>query len=225
MSDETKNCPFCGETINIDAKKCKHCGEWLEEKTAEEPATVKCPYCGEDILSTAVKCKHCGEWLKKEVSSQNKSQGFEDDPLLKVKTFSNGAMILVAILLGVAWQPAWLYQPSKTDKNKRSFQYINEIKECIPAFLPITMALVNLFAAIFLIMTSSSFCLLLLIINTLILSILEIKCMSYIEKHVQKRYDVQIGYSKFWTFILQSIYMNYFFLTYKERINKAKSWR
>jgi hypothetical protein len=40
MSDmeesQMKQCPYCGEDISINAKKCKHCGEWLEEK----PQTV-----------------------------------------------------------------------------------------------------------------------------------------------------------------------------------------
>jgi hypothetical protein len=30
---ETKNCPYCGEEILAAAKKCKHCGEWLEKKS------------------------------------------------------------------------------------------------------------------------------------------------------------------------------------------------
>lgn len=30
QSSETKGCPFCAETINVNAKKCKHCGEFLE---------------------------------------------------------------------------------------------------------------------------------------------------------------------------------------------------
>lgn len=33
MEQEKKNCPYCGEEIMASAKKCKHCGEWLTEKT------------------------------------------------------------------------------------------------------------------------------------------------------------------------------------------------
>jgi len=29
MPEEIK-CPFCAEKIQADAKKCKHCGEWLD---------------------------------------------------------------------------------------------------------------------------------------------------------------------------------------------------
>ena len=42
---DTQNCPFCGEEILATAKKCKHCGEWFEEKSqtkvAENTPTVK----------------------------------------------------------------------------------------------------------------------------------------------------------------------------------------
>ena len=34
MEKEYKNCPYCGEEISINAKKCKHCKEWLTENTA-----------------------------------------------------------------------------------------------------------------------------------------------------------------------------------------------
>ena len=32
MEQETMKCPYCGEEILTIAKKCKHCGEWLDEK-------------------------------------------------------------------------------------------------------------------------------------------------------------------------------------------------
>lgn len=38
MSEETKACPFCSEQILASASKCKHCGEFLNEKSKQ--ATV-----------------------------------------------------------------------------------------------------------------------------------------------------------------------------------------
>lgn len=35
MEQETMNCPYCGEEILAVAKKCKHCGEWLDEEEIE----------------------------------------------------------------------------------------------------------------------------------------------------------------------------------------------
>lgn len=32
---EIKNCPFCSEEILIEAKKCKHCGEFLDKEMRE----------------------------------------------------------------------------------------------------------------------------------------------------------------------------------------------
>lgn len=29
--EETKLCPFCGHEIKSSAKKCIHCGKWLEK--------------------------------------------------------------------------------------------------------------------------------------------------------------------------------------------------
>lgn len=36
MEQERKICPYCGEEIMAVAKKCRHCGEWLEPKEVQE---------------------------------------------------------------------------------------------------------------------------------------------------------------------------------------------
>lgn len=54
MTNNTK-CPFCGEEIQITAKKCKHCGEWLNNH---------CPICGETIPQNANICPECNTPLK-----------------------------------------------------------------------------------------------------------------------------------------------------------------
>ncbi|MCX6170157.1 MAG: hypothetical protein NTX65_12500 [Ignavibacteriales bacterium] len=35
---ETKKCPFCSEEILADARKCKHCGEYLDPSLKEKPS-------------------------------------------------------------------------------------------------------------------------------------------------------------------------------------------
>lgn len=56
MSDSIK-CPYCAEDIKPDAKKCKHCGEWLVQRSLETRVrqiqltdqkgdAVRCPNCG-----------------------------------------------------------------------------------------------------------------------------------------------------------------------------------
>lgn len=37
---ELKVCPYCGETILATARKCKHCGEWLQDGGSTRNATV-----------------------------------------------------------------------------------------------------------------------------------------------------------------------------------------
>ncbi len=38
---EKRTCPYCGEEIMATAKKCKHCGEWLDEEM--RPTTTSHP--------------------------------------------------------------------------------------------------------------------------------------------------------------------------------------
>lgn len=39
--EETKRCPYCGGEIMAVAKKCKHCGKWLDaNNTLQQPTNV-----------------------------------------------------------------------------------------------------------------------------------------------------------------------------------------
>ena len=40
MSNETKQCPYCGGEIMAQAKKCRHCGKWLTNDANKEPQTL-----------------------------------------------------------------------------------------------------------------------------------------------------------------------------------------
>jgi TonB family protein len=43
MTQQTKQCPYCEGLVSFTAKKCKFCGEWLEEKTMPTPTSVQDP--------------------------------------------------------------------------------------------------------------------------------------------------------------------------------------
>lgn len=57
---KTKHCPFCAEEIRVEAKKCKHCGEYLTQAHAQNHKPIK-PGPLDSILGTApvVHCPNC----------------------------------------------------------------------------------------------------------------------------------------------------------------------
>lgn len=63
MTDETKPCPYCGEPIQKVARKCKWCGEWLDEDNRPSQSYITCPTCGEQIPEGSKICPFCKEPL------------------------------------------------------------------------------------------------------------------------------------------------------------------
>ena len=97
MTNETKTCPFCGEEIMVTAKKCKHCGEWLDKQDEKQKVqqTKVCPVCGETILASTAICEHCGEkFNNKETHSKlSDTKNFPDE----LKKFNWGAFLVTWI--------------------------------------------------------------------------------------------------------------------------------
>lgn len=113
---QTKTCPYCGEEINVNAIKCKHCGEFLEEKKEKVTGTKACPFCGEEILASAVKCKYCGEFLNETIdrsATSGKFAGVDVNDKWK-KRFE----AIDGVVIDGAW---WKYNPLfwKTSLNER----------------------------------------------------------------------------------------------------------
>ena len=73
---QTKTCPYCGEEILSVAKKCKHCGEWLESEPKQPlKEYINCPVCGEQVEKGLVLCPHCSEPIgEKEIVRSSDSQ-------------------------------------------------------------------------------------------------------------------------------------------------------
>jgi hypothetical protein len=79
---ETKDCPFCGEKINIKAIKCKFCRSELvpsepvaspsisqaqpppQSQSQTDTQLQKCSKCGMMIPLNIKRCPHCNEDLK-----------------------------------------------------------------------------------------------------------------------------------------------------------------
>ena len=90
-----KKCPFCGETIDINATICPICAEDIPSEEIPSSKT-KCPYCGEEILPTAKKCKHCKNWL---INNTNGHKYYNNSLITAFGIIV--IIILISILFGI----------------------------------------------------------------------------------------------------------------------------
>ncbi len=70
MEQKTKECPYCGESILEVAKKCRHCGEWLDHPSTP---VVTCPACGEENPAGTTHCQYCNELIQSDDNLEGES--------------------------------------------------------------------------------------------------------------------------------------------------------
>jgi len=71
LENEKIDCPYCGKTIKLMAKKCRYCGQVLSLEDINqqdrklgiflEKEKKKCPMCAENINLLSRECELCGE--------------------------------------------------------------------------------------------------------------------------------------------------------------------
>ena len=98
MTEEQKKvCPFCGQEISLSAKKCIHCGKWLDK-------TIKCPTCGETINESAKICRFCKEPVPHRMSLPKFNFKFGKEKTLIASGIA-GAVVVGFIIFNLVYVP------------------------------------------------------------------------------------------------------------------------
>lgn len=100
----TKNCPFCGASLRIEAMFCNSCGKSLN--TVDD--TPKCRKCGSPLREGANFCGVCGNSVVSHTeetiySVPKKAPAFEDEKMYSAAPAKkgNGTMIWIIVLIAV----------------------------------------------------------------------------------------------------------------------------
>lgn len=94
--DKTKNCPYCGEEIMADARKCKHCGEWLEEEPIQEQTQE-----AEKIETTASVSPHAETEQTEPVMPTKAPSLDKDSSTHKSKKWLFAVIPIIVVIVGV----------------------------------------------------------------------------------------------------------------------------
>lgn len=90
-----KRCPYCGEEILAVAKKCRHCGEWLEKDNTTKQ--IVCPICGEMIDDGLETCPICHERIK-----ENKQNLRADTSISYFLIANKKVLIMISLVILMA---------------------------------------------------------------------------------------------------------------------------
>ena len=101
MSEDEKQCPFCGETIKSIAIICKHCKSSLVEgkvKSNKNQKYITCPFCHESTEDLS-ECQHCNSEIKGARGETVVKNIYIKNDIVESKKKNNGLALLLLIAL------------------------------------------------------------------------------------------------------------------------------
>ena len=101
-NQETKQCPFCNQTINAQAKKCRYCKNWLiDENNEETEERLKQKMKNDEDAKESSNQKIKDNEKTKEILNQrvNANERIRKGCLLKFLRFCEGISIIFCFLL------------------------------------------------------------------------------------------------------------------------------
>ena len=117
MQEQNMNCPYCGESIPNNSKKCPACNESLEDYY------ILCPACAESIPKDSKKCPVCGEYLEDLSMNINAPIPSSNINIIKVLIIIFSVVaILIVLGLGSWFAYKWYNDPvRKADRMAKSY--------------------------------------------------------------------------------------------------------